>query len=388
VRHFAGRPGDRVTALARTAPAALPADVRFLPYDMPAAPSPTELAGIDVVVHCAFVRHAPGEPDSDRTNREGTLALAAAARAAGARFVFFSTMSAHEAAESHYGRHKFELESLLDPSRDTIVRPGLVIGEGGGLFDTIRTFVSTSRVVPLIGGGTQRVQTLAVDDLCAMIGLIVDRGLTGRILLSERHAVTMRELYEGIARISGAAPRYVSIPMGPMDLALRAAGALRLPLPVTRENLLGLKQLRAFDVGPDLARLGYEPADFAATMARLARAESGSPRATTGAGGAGGGGGRPNRVRRLARAMAPTSDEIRRLARRETDPAEADRFQPITKGPVVALLLLGAVGLAALVVAPFRLFAARRRNAEATTTGADSAGRSGGRPGAAAGDAP
>lgn len=247
---------------------------------MPAAPSSGELAGIDVVLHCAFVRHGRAAPDSDRINTEGTLALAAAAREAGARFVFFSTMSAHEAAESHYGRHKLALESRLDAARDTIVRPGLVIGTGGGLFDTLRAFVAKSRVVPLLGGGRQRVQTLAVEDLGAMIGLIADRGLAGRFLLSERRGITMRELYEGIARLVGARPRYVSLPMAPMDLALRVTEALRLPAPVTRENLLGLKQLREFDVGPDLARLGYEPASFAETMARLGA--SGPPAASPG----------------------------------------------------------------------------------------------------------
>lgn len=253
---------------------------------MPAAPAPSEFAGIDVVLHCAFVRHGRDAPDSNRINTEGTLALAAAARTAGARFVFFSTMSAHEAAESHYGRHKLALEGLLDPARDTVVRPGLVIGEGGGLFDTIRTFVTKSRFVPLIGGGRQPVQTLAIEDLCAMIAILLERGLAGRILLSERNAVTMRDLYEGIARVAGTSPRLVSIPMGPMDLALRITEALRLPLPVTRENLLGLKHLRAFDVGPDLARLGYEPASFAQTMARLAARAGAGERAAAGGGSA------------------------------------------------------------------------------------------------------
>jgi nucleoside-diphosphate-sugar epimerase len=251
---------------------------------MPAAPTPSELAGLDVVLHCAFARHGRGAPDSDRINTEGTLALAAAARTAGARFVFFSTMSAHEAAESHYGRHKLALEGRLDPARDTIVRPGLVIGDGGGLFDTIRTFVTKSRFVPLIGGGTQQVQTLAVEDLCAMIDLIARRGLAGRIFLSERNPVTMRALYEGIARVAGTTPRLVALPMGPMDLALRVTEALRLPLPVTRENLLGLKHLRAFDVGPDLARLGYEPASFAQTMARLAAGTGPGDRPAVGGG--------------------------------------------------------------------------------------------------------
>lgn len=70
--------------------------------------------------------------------------------------------------------------------------------------------------------------------------------------------------------------------------------------------------------------------------------------------------------RGLLAALAPTSDEIRALARRETDPAEVEHFQPICRGPVMALLLLGLVGLAAVIVVPFRLLAAPfRRPGEA-----------------------
>jgi hypothetical protein len=76
-------------------------------------------------------------------------------------------------------------------------------------------------------------------------------------------------------------------------------------------------------------------------------------------------------IRRLAKALAPTSEEIRRLARRETDPREVGRFQPITRGPVVAVLVLAAVGVAAIVVAPFRLLAAAVGRPRADGPGAD-----------------
>lgn len=38
-------------------------------------------------------------------------------------------------------------------------------------------------------------------------------------------------------------------------------------------------------------------------------------------------------------------EKLRQLALRETDPRHAAEFDPITRGPVVALLLLGALGL-------------------------------------------
>lgn len=46
--------------------------------------------------------------------------------------------------------------------------------------------------------------------------------------------------------------------------------------------------------------------------------------------------------------LKPTDREIRELALRETDPAQAASFQPIARGLLFALLGLAAVGLAAL----------------------------------------
>ncbi|MGI8785253.1 MAG: hypothetical protein ACR2L2_16570 [Acidobacteriota bacterium] len=38
-------------------------------------------------------------------------------------------------------------------------------------------------------------------------------------------------------------------------------------------------------------------------------------------------------------------EKLRQLAQRETDPRQTADFEPITHGPVVALLWLGALGL-------------------------------------------
>ena len=51
---------------------------------------------------------------------------------------------------------------------------------------------------------------------------------------------------------------------------------------------------------------------------------------------------------RIANALKPTDREILALARRETDPREADRFAPICRGWLFAVIALAAVGLAAL----------------------------------------
>lgn len=65
---------------------------------------------------------------------------------------------------------------------------------------------------------------------------------------------------------------------------------------------------------------------------------------------------------KLLRYLLPTSAEIEQLALEETDPAHSRRFEPITRGPLIALLLLAYVVLAAAIVSPLRLITALRRD--------------------------
>ena len=64
----------------------------------------------------------------------------------------------------------------------------------------------------------------------------------------------------------------------------------------------------------------------------------------------------------IADLLKPTDAEIRKVAVRETDPQFAAYFEPIAKGPIVALAILAAVGLAALPMTLFRLVARGVRN--------------------------
>lgn len=65
--------------------------------------------------------------------------------------------------------------------------------------------------------------------------------------------------------------------------------------------------------------------------------------------------------------LKPTDREIRALALRETDPAEAERFAPIARGPLFAVLALAAVGLAALPSLVWRLVRPRARGGPEVT---------------------
>ena len=150
--------------------------------DLPERIDPGGLAGARVLVHCAYATRAKRLAEARPVNEEGTRNLLAAARAAGVeRTVFLSTTSAHAESGSYYGKSKFALESHFDLA----LRSGLVLAaEGGGLFERLRETVRRSRLIPVFGGGRQVVQTVHLDDLCAVLRAAIDAELSGVVTVA------------------------------------------------------------------------------------------------------------------------------------------------------------------------------------------------------------
>ena len=257
--HFR-RLGWQVRALARDTTAYPFAErgVEVRACDLPGTLDESALASARAVVHCAYVTRHRDLDQARRVNDEGTRRVLDAARAAGVEsFVFISSQSAHEEALSYYGRSKFEMEKRLAAGRDLIIRPGLVLGPGqAGLFQRMCETVRHARVVPLFGGGRQPLQTVHVDDLCSAIASAIDRRMAGRFTVAEPEPVGMREFLAMLSEKLGSRPVFIPLPMAPALLAMRTLEALRIPFPVSSENLLGLKQMRAVDTSRDLEALG------------------------------------------------------------------------------------------------------------------------------------
>ena len=216
------------------------------------------LAGATALVHCAYITRHRDLDEAHRVNDVGTRRVLEASRKAGVtRFVFFSSQSAHDQAESYYGRSKLRLERLADAKRDLILRPGLVLGPGrAGLFERMCETVRSSKVIPLFGGGHQPLQTVHIDDLCASVGAALDRNLTGLFTVADADPVPIGRFLRLLAAGLGKKPFFVPFPLTPALIMFRTLEALHIPFPVSSENLLGLKQMRAVDTRADQKTLG------------------------------------------------------------------------------------------------------------------------------------
>jgi predicted dehydrogenase/nucleoside-diphosphate-sugar epimerase len=269
--------GWRVRTLTRsdwaTAPA-VPVAQRYFgsfPDGIPAA----AVEGADVVVHCAAWLGA-GERGAEAVNVAGTERLASLARAASvSTFIFVSSQSARADAVSTYGRTKFAAEQRLlagdDRMHVIILRPGLVTGGGrGGLFQRLCGFVDGAPVLPLLGGGRSLVQPIHVDDLCAAIFRCAERGAEfhRRVFhLGQPDGLPLADFLQLIARArTGKGKATVTIPLWPVEQAVRMAEMLRVPLPINTNNLRGMKTVERMETADDLRALGIALRPLAAMV--------------------------------------------------------------------------------------------------------------------------
>lgn len=242
-----------------------PASGRFewRAYDLGWRQLPDELFhGVDVVVHAAYAKR-----DYER-NVAGSALLCERAARRGVRPVFLSSLAAHPNALSSYGKQKYAIERQLDSGGALVVRPGLVVG-AGGLFGTMCAYLRRHRIVPLIDGGKQPLQTVYIDDLVDALCAAAERHTSGTFTVAESDTVTYRAFYTALARYMCARARFVAMPFWAADLAVRAAASMRVALPIDRDNLLGLRAMRA-DRGPRLDPPGRHVGDYSENLARAA----------------------------------------------------------------------------------------------------------------------
>lgn len=211
---------------------------------------------LDVIVHAAYVTQGKDLGQSSQTNIEGSKKLFEFAKKNHIKIVFISSCSSHVDALSFYGKSKYELESLLDAEHDAIVRPGFVVGKGG-VYKRLAESIRSLKVIPLFWGGRQTIQIIGIDDLCLSILVIIERDLKGFFNIVYEKSYAIKDFYSFVARSVGQKPYFIYLPGSLVLNLLKAAEKLKIPLPLTSENLLGLKALKPFQ--NDLDKLEIVP---------------------------------------------------------------------------------------------------------------------------------
>ncbi len=243
VRAFSAK-GWRVVGAGRTQPPKLPDGVEWRTYDLAWTSLPDDfLEGVDAIVHGAMMKQSADDRSFDINVAAGKMLLDRAHQRDITRVAFLSSLAAHEGALSQYGKQKYVLERHFDQRGALVVRPGLVLGNGG-LFASMRDYLRSHRYVPLFGGGKQPLQTIYIDDLTAIVAEAVDRDLRGTFTAAEDEPVSYRLFYEELGSRIHARVFFVTLPFWVADAMIAAARLVHVALPIDRDNLLGLRAMQ------------------------------------------------------------------------------------------------------------------------------------------------
>jgi NADH dehydrogenase len=224
---------------------------------------PGLFGGKDVVVHCAH----DFSPHAVKRNVDGTKAIFEAARERGVmRQVFVSSYSARPAAASEYGRIKYELENYFLENRQIVVRPGLVIGNGGLFGRNMRSILATP-VLPLVDRGIDPIAFIGIEDFLQAMAIVIESGAAGAYNFFHGDLVTLRGLTDALNRQAGHRAIYLNVPFPCAAFLLFAAKAVGIRLPVDAGNLEGLKLNRDCPYQSDLKSFVPEPLSLDTALA-------------------------------------------------------------------------------------------------------------------------
>jgi len=156
------------------------------------------------------------------------------------KVVMVTAVGAGPGAPSRYHATKGEAEEALRASglRHAIVRPSLVVGRVVGRRDSklvsrYRDLILKRRLVPLVNGGSSRVQPVFVGDLAeALAAVAAPEGPAGLTLeVGGPEVVTMREFVERLMRVLSTRKPVLGLPAGiARAIALVCESVQRVPI--------------------------------------------------------------------------------------------------------------------------------------------------------------
>jgi uncharacterized protein YbjT (DUF2867 family) len=217
------------------------------------------LSGMDALLHVAGIEYAP-------------QVVEAARRAEVSRLVVVGSTSVHSAYKFRSGP-KLRMEKVVRESGlgYTIVRPSMIYGsELDKNMHRLLRFLDRSPAFPVFGSGENLWQPVYYEDCARGVyeALVRSAAVWQSYDLPGAEPLTYMELVKTAAGALERKPRIVRLPLEPVRLSLTAAERLRLPLPIRSEQVLRLREDKAYSYDKAERELGYAPRPFSEGIAR------------------------------------------------------------------------------------------------------------------------
>ncbi len=250
---------------------------------------PAACANMDGVAHLVGIIAEAGQQTFENVHARGTRNIVDAARAAGVRrLVHMSALGTRPGAAARYHQSKWSAEQSVRRSDMpwTIFRPSIIYGPGDRFVTLFARMSRFSPVLPLIGGGRNRLQPVRVEDVasCFAQALTHPHAVGQTYDLCGPTALTLRQVLDTIMRVTGRRRLQLPLPFSWMRLqaiVLEAlfAGLFHRPPPLSRDQLLLLQEDNVGQAEPALEQFRLSPVPFEAGLAAFLKTpgESESP---------------------------------------------------------------------------------------------------------------
>jgi NADH dehydrogenase len=225
------------------------------------------LDGAEACVNAVAVLYEVGRQRFTELHADAAADIAEAARARGIeRFVQISALGAAEDSPSRYGRSKAQGEAAVCtrlPSA-AIVRPSIVFGPDDHFFNRFAAMAMISPALPLIGGGSTRLQPVFVADVArAIVAALREHQARGRVYeLGGPATYSFRDLMVLLLAEIGRRRLLVPVPFGAARLlglvAQNLASIAAPPITADQVDMLRLDNVAA-PGSLGLADLGVTP---------------------------------------------------------------------------------------------------------------------------------
>ncbi|BCP55846.1 3-beta-hydroxy-Delta(5)-steroid dehydrogenase [Kaistia sp. 32K] len=231
--------------------------------------------GADAVVNLVGILAESGRQNFSVLHNFGARAVAEATRAAGIKtLVHQSALGADPKSPSAYARTKAlgEAAVLETLPGAVIFRPSIVFGPEDNFFNRFGDLARISPFLPLIGGGTTKLQPVFVGDVAEAIARAVDGELAGGTIyeLGGPEVKTFRGCMELLLAEIERKPLLVSVPWSVAHYGASIAQWLPKPL-LTVDQVRLLKQDNIVSVaaeaeGRTLTGIGINPSNLLAVL--------------------------------------------------------------------------------------------------------------------------
>ncbi len=227
-----------VTALVRKIPTAKIPNVVYQIYEMESKNEMNFLTENSILIHCAYIKTEKLIENQDVNVFAAQHLTNEANRFKIQKCVFISSISVESESNSYYSVQKKQLENLFLADNHLIIRPSLVVGNGGLFLKTISSLQKT-KILPIINGGKQPIFYIGINDLVEYVFYCLVNKINDIQQVTNPKPIIYKDFYLQIAKSLNFKIIPIPIPVWIMKLAVYLNSFLQKPI-VTKDNLKGL----------------------------------------------------------------------------------------------------------------------------------------------------